>query len=81
MSWIQDIFRGQQVREQAQQQTQGKSVPGVPASTAETCGKQSGKQTVAGAEDGSTELKPGTYTVPAQEPKPEGEEGKEGKNK
>jgi hypothetical protein len=30
-----------------------------------------------GAEDGSTELKPGTYTVPAQEPK--GKEGEEGK--
>lgn len=30
-----------------------------------------------GAEDGSTELKPGTYTVPAQEPK--GKEGADGK--
>ena len=29
-----------------------------------------------GAEDGSTELKPGTYTVPQNKPKPDGEEGK-----
>ena len=61
MSWIQDIFRGQQVREQAQQ-TQGKNVPGVPASTAETGGKQSGKQTVTGG--GSF----AEHIIPARDP-------------
>ena len=62
MSWIQDIFRGQHVREQAQQQTQGRSVPGVPSSTAETGGKQSGKQTVAGG--GSF----AEHIIPARDP-------------
>ena len=62
MSWIQDIFGGRQVREQAQQQTQGRSVPGVPSSTAETGGKQSGKQTVAGG--GSF----AEHIIPARDP-------------
>ena len=61
MSWIQDIFRGQQAREQAQQQTQGKSVPGVPTSTAETGGKQSDKQTVGGGSFAE-------HIIPARDP-------------
>jgi HK97 family phage portal protein len=60
MSWIQDIFRGQQAREQAQQ-TQGKSVPGVPSSTAETGGKQSDKQTVGGGSFAE-------HIIPARDP-------------
>ena len=60
MSWIQDIFRGQQVREEAKQ-TQGRSVPGVPASTAETGGKQSDKQTVGGGSFAE-------HIIPARDP-------------